>query len=449
MTVVEEQTQITPATPAHSTRRATSEQWLRYLAFGTAVGIEIGERDIHAAIVRARPSGAIVAATLRIADFRTRPPKEWGSDYHQWLKQHGEKHLVTTVILPRREIIVRQAAMPGVTKKDLPSAVSYQIDSLHPYGDEEVGYGWSPAGTGSVAVGVIREGSLEKYIQLFQDAGVPVAGFTFSASAIYAALRLYGPPPTEFAAWREDESGAVEIYGESPARSFFSAGFDVPVSRALFLSRAELRLPAENARTLASVLPQSRNVATVSPLAYAAGLAAIGSWRTPYANLLPAEKRTVRSRARWVPTIVLGLALLAAGSALFAYQQIRQQRYIAELSAQIAKVQPLAMRADALDRRTAEHRQRIRLLDLYRKRPQGDIDVLAELSRLLPPPVWTQSIDINEDTVTIAGEADQAAPLLKILDSSPLFQNSEPQMGFMKTQQTETFRIRIQRRPRK
>lgn len=429
--------------------RHGNEQWLRYLTFGSAAGIEIGERDMYAAIVRARPSGPFVAATLRIADFRTRPPKEWGSEYHHWLKQHGDKHLSATVVLPRREIIVRQAAMPGVSKKDIASAVSYQIDALHPYGDEEVGYGWSPAGVGSVAVGMIREGPLERYIQLFQDAGIPVAGFTFSASAVYAALRLYGPAPTEFAAWREDENGSVEVYGESPARSIFSAAFDVAPARALALARAELRLPPENARTLESVLPQSKNVVTVSPLAYAAALASIGSWRTPYANLLPAEKRTVRSRARWVPTIVLSLALLAAGSALFAYQQIRQEKYLAELAAQIAKVQPLAMRADALDRRTAEHRQRTRLLDLYRKRPQGDIDVLAELSRLLPPPVWTQAIDITEDTVTIAGEADQAAPLLKVLDSSPLFQNSEFQMGLMKTQQMETFRIRIQRRPRK
>lgn len=448
--MVEEQTQtpvtaVVKATPAP----AKNEQWYRFITFGSAVGIEIGERDMQAAIVRARPSGPMVAATLRIADFRTRPPKEWGSEYHHWLREQGDKHLSATVVLPRREIIVRQAAMPGVTKKDLASAVSYQIDSLHPYGDEEVGYGWSPAGHGHVAVGIIREAALEKYIHIFQDAGIPVAGFTFSASAIYAALRLYGSAPKEFAAWREDEGGVVEIYGESPARTIFSAGFDVPAARALALARAELRLPPENARALESVLPQSRNVVTVSPLAYAAGLASIGSWRTPYANLLPAEKRTVRSRARWVPTIILGLALVAAGSALFAYQQIRQQKYLDELSAQIAKVQPLAMRADALDKRTAEHRQRIKVLDLYRKRPQGDIDVLAELSRLLPPPVWTQSIDINEDTVTIAGEADQAAPLLKVLDSSPLFQNSEFQMGLMKTQQTETFRIRIQRRPRK
>ncbi len=184
--MVEEQLAAAPA-QAQAGKAATGE-WMRYVAFGTAIGVEIGERDLHAAIVRARPGGATVVSTLRIADFRVRPPKEWGTEYHHWLKQHGVKHLAATVVLPRREAIVRQAAMPGVNKKDMASAVGYQIDSLHPYGDEEVAYGWSHAGASTVVVGIMRDSVLGTYMHLFQDAGIPVAGFTFSASAIYAAL---------------------------------------------------------------------------------------------------------------------------------------------------------------------------------------------------------------------------------------------------------------------
>ena len=51
--------------------------------------------------------------------------------------------------------------------------------------------------------------------------------------------------------------------------------------------------------------------------------------------------------------------------------------------------------------------------------------MLNELTRILPPQVWTNSIEIYPDNVVLAGEADQAAPLLKLLDSSPLFQNSD------------------------
>ena len=88
------------------------------------------------------------------------------------------------------------------------------------------------------------------------------------------------------------------------------------------------------------------------------------------------------------------------------------------------------------------------MLDEIRRRPQADLEVLNELTRLLQPPVWTTSVEIFPDTVVISGEADQAAPLLKLLDSSPLFQNSEFALALTRTNQTEQFRIKTTRRGR-
>jgi hypothetical protein len=50
--------------------------------------------------------------------------------------------------------------------------------------------------------------------------------------------------------------------------------------------------------------------------------------------------------------------------------------------------------------------------------------------------------------VVLAGEADQAAPLLKLLDSSPLFQNSEFALAVTHNAQNEQFRIKTLRRGR-
>ncbi len=449
--MVEEQTAVAAPPKTKLPARAPlnfGERCRRALIFGTAAAIEVGERDLHAVLIRARPSGVSVISQTVIADFRSRPPKEWGSEYHKWLRQHGERTLSAVVVLPRRESIVRLIAMPGVTKKDMPAAIIYQVDALHPYGDEDVAFGWSPAGAGNVLLGMIRGSALSAYVQMFQEAGIPSAGFTVSASALYAALRLYGAPPNEFLAWSEDEAGTVEVYGQSVARPVFSAEFHMPAVRALALARAELRIPGEDAQPVTAILPQPRKPVSVPPLAYAAALAQVGAWRNPYANLLPAEQRTIRSRARYIPTIILCIALLTAAGGFFAYRQMREQNYLDDLSREINKVQPRAMRAELLDKRTADRRARIKLLDDYRKRGQGFVDVMAELTRLLPPPIWTQSVEINQDTVTIAGEADNAASLLKILDSSPIFRNSELLMGVVKVQQIESFRIRIQRRPR-
>jgi len=448
---------VTPAPVPAAARPlplTASERWRRALVFGTAVSVELGETDFHAIVVRARPAGASVISKLTISDYRTRPPKEWGSEYHKWLREQGERNLSALVVLPRRESIVRVVALPGVVKKDIPAAIGYQVDALHPYGDEEVAFGWSPLSTGkslagNVLLGMIRRSTLDQYVQLFQDAGVPCSGFTFSASALHAALHMYRNPPSEFLAFAETEPGIIEVYGQSAAKPVFSAEFHLPLNRALAISRAELRLPNETASRLWAVLPEPRNTAAVPSIAFAGALAQVGAWRHPYANLLPADRRTNRSRARFIPTAVLCVALALAAGTWFAYQHVREQQYLDSLTAEIRTVKPKADMAAVLDKRTADHRARIQLIDDYRKRGQGFVEVMAELTRLLPPPIWTQSVEITQDTVTIAGEAENAASLLKVLDASPLFRNSELMMGVVRVQQAESFRIRIQRRPRK
>jgi Tfp pilus assembly protein PilN len=450
MTVVETEISVTqpeatkPGTPPSQTN------WTKFLVFGASVGIAIQDDHLEVVLVRARPNGVTVMARTAIADFRLRAPADWGKEFREFLMRHGEKHLSATVLLPRRDVIVRLAAVPGVKDKDISGALAFQIDSMHPFGDEPVASAWSRADAATnVMVGVIRQSVLDEHVRRFVEAGIAVAGFTFSASAIHSALRLFGPAPKDFAAVYSTPQGFLEIYGESTAKPVFSAEFDLAPARAVALAFSELRIAGQEPRDLAATLPVPVNVAPFDVMAYATALAPLAHWNGKYANLLPAENRTVHSRVRFIPTAILATLLLATGVAWLVYIGWRDQRYLDELHAEIAKVQPLANRADALDRLTAEHRDRVVLLDRYRNRTQADIEILAELSRIIPPAVWTPNVDITAETVTISGEADQAAPLLKILDSSPYFRNSEFPTGVMRgggQNGGEGFRIKTYRR---
>jgi Tfp pilus assembly protein PilN len=436
-----------PAATSAASPTGNSSGWKKWLVFGTAAGIEIGDTALNAAIVRGRPDGVTLLASTAIENFRARAASEWGAEFRNFLKKHGQGHLSATVLLPRREVIVRLVSLPGVKPKDISSALAFQIDSLHPYGDENVAFAWARADAAQVLVGIMRQEVLDRYVSLFQEAAIPVAGFTFSASAIFSALRIAGNPPRDFAATYTAPNGSLEIYGESVAKPVFSAELDLPPARAAALARSELRLPGEEIRSLESVLPLPKNIAPYEPMAYAAALAPIAKWNAPYANLLPKERRTVHSRARLVPTLILAVMLLAVGAAWLTYAAVRDQRYLTQLQSEIQQNQQKALLAAALDRRIEEHRNRIKLLDDYRKRSQGDIEILAELSRILPPTVWTSNVDIVQDTIMFAGEADQAAPLLKIIDSSPLFRNSEFMMAVMGNRNGgEAFRIRTYRK---
>ena len=90
----------------------------------------------------------------------------------------------------------------------------------------------------------------------------------------------------------------------------------------------------------------------------------------------------------------------------------------------------------------------VRLLDEFRGRSKYDLDTLNELTKLLAPPIWTQGIDMTRDAATLTGEAEQAAPLLKLLDSSPYFRDSSFSIPIVKAAKSEMFHIRTARRAR-
>ena len=411
----------------------TDQSQLRKLvAFGTGVGIEIRGADLEAAIVRVRPNGIVVLGRTTIRGFRERPAAQWGAEYTSFLKSHRSNGLAATVLLPRQDVIVRQIALAGVSGEDLEAAIALQIDALHPYGEDEVQYGWRRVSKEAVLIGLLRKSALEQYTARFSEAGIAVACFTFSAGAIHAAVRLLGQPAEPgFVAVNGTGDGPVEIYGESPDRPLFSAEFDLPLERVVALAVAELRLdPATKPAPLERVLPAPR----VNPvegdragdaLPYAAALTGACPWLAPAANLLPPELRTTRSRLAWAPSIVLGVLLLLLAGALMAYSKIEQRQYLQKLETEIARMQPRALRAQALDRQTDAIRARSHLLDDFRKRPQVDLEALNELTKILAPPVWTSQIEMTRDNVNISGEADKAAPLLSVIDRSPMFHNSE------------------------
>jgi Tfp pilus assembly protein PilN len=426
----------------------------RLLAFGTGAGIQVTEHDLEVAVVRVRPHRIEVLGRTTIARFRERPAAQWGAEYTDFLRKLGAGHVSATVLLPRREAIVRQIALRGVEKKDLESAIAFQLDALNPYGEEEVLFGWNPLSDGAVLVGITRRETVERYLELFVAAGIATGSFTFAAAAIHAAIRLGPGPPAGFVALSRSFAGTVEVYGESQARPAFSAEFDLPSEKAAALAAAELRLEPETAPvSLESMLPAPRanpveNDLARNPMPYVTALAGACPRVSPSANLLPSDRRALGSRAIFIPTAVLTACLMLLLGASLAWSGFEQRQYLSRLDAEIAKLEPQARRAASLEGQIERMRARTRLLDEFRTRTRSDLDALNELTRLLQPPIWASTIELSRDGAVINGEAEQAAPLVKVLDASPLFHNSEFN-GISKVGNAEVFRLRTLRRPGK
>jgi len=263
-----------------------------------------------------------------------------------------------------------------------------------------------------------------------------------------AARMLSSPPQGGFLAVYEGDDG-VEIYGESEARPVFSAVFDLPPERAAALAAAELRLPAETepidfAALLPRPVPADYDLSR-STRAYAAALAGACPLLALPLNLLPPQYRSSTSRAMYVPTAILVLLLAAALVALASITPIEDRKYLKALESEIARLEPLARKAGELDKEIEQVRTRAKLLDDYRRRAKADLDALAELNKLIPPPGWLTGLEMTRDAVVLNGQAEQAAPLLKAIDGSPLFQGSEFTVPITRSGTNEVFRIRAVR----
>jgi Tfp pilus assembly protein, ATPase PilM len=427
-----------------------SSSFLRkWLAIGTGVGVEIGPSALSVSVVRVRPHGARLLGYTRIENYKERPAAEWGAEYAAFLRKAGASHVAATVLLPREEVIVRQVQFPGVKDQDLAAAISFQIDSLHPYPEGEAVYDWARVGsTSTVLIGIARAEVIQRYLALFVEAGIRVAAFSFSASILYSGSRILNtPPPDGFVALlHHREEGSFEVYGESPARPILSATFELPQERAHLLAAAELRLPADlPAQTFRDVLPSPRNAnqeEEIDSLAYAAALVSACSHLSLKTNLLPVEQRSTSSRAMYIPTAILAVALVLVAAGLAVQGAWEDSRYLRAIEKEIAALEQKVKRGSAADREVDRIRARARLLDEFRQRTHADLEVLKEATRLLPPPIWLNGLDITRTNVTFAGQAEQAAGLLKVLDSSPLFSNSDFTLGITRVGGMEAFRIR-------
>jgi len=427
----------------------------KWFAVGSGVGLEIagprGSESLRVSAVRVRPQGARILGGFTVEDFQHQPAGAWGADYAAFLGKLGIGHVAANVVLPRHEVILRPLSLPGVSGSDLAGAVQFQLDGLHPYSEEDVVSSWTRLEHSStVLVAIARGDTIQRYATLFAEAGIKISGFTSSAAVIYSALRLFGAtPPAEILAYEAGESG-VEIYGESPAKPVFSAAFHIHAQdgelESSELERAAAQASAELRFESAPAIRPLREMLEADPaLPYAAALASACPRLCLALNLLPIEQRQTSSPMVWIPSTALAVLVLLAAGASTALPGFQNRRYLGEINAAIAKVQPTAARAAAIDREIDLTRKRTLLLDAFRARSKADMDVLAEMTRLLTPPAWLSSLELNAQQVAVAGETDQAAILLKAIDASPQFESSEFVSPPQRTATGEVFRIRTTR----
>jgi hypothetical protein len=433
--------------------RLTLDAPRRWLTRGTGIGIVIAPPNLNVLVVRVRPEGVTVLGQLVIADFDARLPSEWTDEYKAFLRRLGVPHIAAVVMLPSESVTFRTIDMPGVNNRQVPAALKFDLDSLHPWANEEPVHDWTRLGkTSSILVCMTRRSTVERYSTLFEQADIRLSRFTFEASALYSVIHMLGhSEPVSFLAIGENQGKRV-VYGESYSRPLFLASMETSFERARSIGIAELRLhPDLVPVSISDVLPKLLgNPSAYNPrswcLTYVSALCAAIPWFVRGINLFPREHRASFLRSVYMPTVVLATIIVLASCVLAGFSTIAEQRYRKAIQTEIEMIELRAHKSGNLDQRIEALRRRVRAIDTFRMRSKDDLDALKELTDVVAPPTWIRLILLTRRSLLLTGEAEQAPALLKVIDSSLQFSGSEFSVPPVRAGSLEVFVLRATRK---
>ena len=142
--------------------------------------------------------------------------------------------------------------------------------------------------------------------------------------------------------------------------------------------------------------------------------------RRPELNLLPLEQRPRRgqwSRGLRAGVTAISLLLILAAVVL----PIWQQRQLAiEAMANVARIQKSASQTLTLRDRLDQVLATSRMLALKKQTIPARVDLLRELTMILPDDTWVERLQINGDAIQIIGQSAKASALIGLVEASPL-----------------------------
>ena len=109
-----------------------------------------------------------------------------GGGLSTFLRKVGAAHIAATVLLASSGRHCPRSKSAGcLGAADIEAAIRLQIDSLHPFAEDDVFFTWARIpDSPSVLVGIARREVVDRLSATFAEAGIKVTAFTFSAAAI-------------------------------------------------------------------------------------------------------------------------------------------------------------------------------------------------------------------------------------------------------------------------
>lgn len=407
---------------------------------------------------------------------------EGKSQVQGFLKKNRAAEARVITCLPRQTFLVRFLDLPAEAEPQLAKIISYQIDMLHPFQDKPIRWDSTVVARDTktkqirVMVAIAEQSVLDRQYQDLKELGLRVDSLTLAAAPLAALLKTSLP---EMALLVLGRAKGVEILGfrhgsllatreltsdsggdsvqhfERELHALWSVLPPAPSTAIPTLTCGPIpdafsevlgeprRLPPLK---LPLSAPQKFDMEGMLP-ALAAAYAGLRRKPSPALNLLPLEFRLRPSRWGPVPVYALGASASLMGLMLLAHGAIETALYGSALSQQIQRLSSQAEGVRRQNQQVARLSERATQLGSLRAETWQKLQVLREITNLLPDGTWVQEIQLSPTTVEFSGLSNRAADLIQPLENSPYFSQVEFTSPITRdAQNKEVFRVRMRLR---
>lgn len=317
--------------------------------------------------------------------------------------------------IPNDRVMFRVVELPAVVKENLSATLAYEMEKYVPLPVSEIYFDHAVLEENKannrikVLLTVIKKQDFDPYLEWCRQSNGGFCGMEPFAVATVNALAWLG----------------VESKGEA--------------------IRQALTDEHQVANLFEAMDPKKRDNANVTAVEDLSGFA-LGTKpiaEMPFRiNLLPLENRKRPSRLKYYLLIGLAALMLLSGIAWAGSAVLRQRLTLRAIDAEIERLAAEIDKTEKMRKEIAEAMENLSRLSSLRQGRVAMIDVLKELTRVVPSTAWVRQFNVSGDDIVLEGVAEKASDLIPLLEASPLFKDALFQSAITKeTDGKEKFRI--------
>jgi hypothetical protein len=403
--------------------------------------------------------------TYRFHDARHPLPETVASTTSLYHSQAKLTNPQVMLCVPKAWTIIQTTELPAAAKENLSDVVAYELDRITPFGPDDTYYDYrlvkEAAGKLHIAITALRRETIDPYIKALAEKGLPVTQIDTSLAAVSTYLHYV---------WREEDLIYLDIGPKIYEGGLLQAGVIVAgctdsfngngSDECLLADVAENIAPWIEQMERQNISPQlvvhSHNGVQLAPLERQLQIplqvltddnltipgfkgekasddiphGAIGGvlcalWTKSKAMNVLRRGRVTRTSPPLTLTVILIAALLGMGMlALFLPLYLENQK-VSAIDQEISARKDAVKKIESLKNEYNSLQEEVKAIVGFRQDKQNILQILKEMTVILPKSVWLTRVHTNDTNVTIEGYATSATGILPRIEASPYFSKVE------------------------